>query len=238
MCLIRYNRDHLLDLSAVSRNHTIPNKGTLTILKQYNLLKYRGTRGGRDQELRVWDTNSGVNLNNLQSLPSQIPTVTSLKRHSTHNISDANLNNLSYPKKCNTLNGLNEKISCLTLNCHSVVRNKDVLIGQYLREEKIDFAVFTETWFSDEKLHQIDTSDLNQNGYTMSTVNRSNRTGGGVALTCRTGVTVRDGALELKGSQSMGDGRILLKHPCDDSFKKVLSNEPNFGRIHLAGQYL
>ncbi len=91
---IRYNREQLLDLSAVSRNHTIPNKGTLTILKQYNLLKDRGARGGRDQELRVWDTNSAVNLNNLQSLPSQIPTVTSLKRHSTQTISDANLNNL------------------------------------------------------------------------------------------------------------------------------------------------
>jgi hypothetical protein len=42
----------------------------------------------------------------------------------------------------------------------------------------------------------------------------------------------------LKGSHSMGDGRILLKDQRDDSFKKVLSNEPNFGRIHLAGQYL
>jgi hypothetical protein len=30
----------------------------------------------------------------------------------------------------------------------------------------------------------------------------------------------------------------LLEHPRDDSFKKGLSNEPNFGRIHLAGQYL
>jgi hypothetical protein len=30
----------------------------------------------------------------------------------------------------------------------------------------------------------------------------------------------------------------LLKNPCDDSFKKVLSNEPNFGRIYLDGQYL
>ncbi len=36
----------------------------------------------------------------------------------------------------------------------------------------------------------------------------------------------------------MGDGRILLKPRRDDSFKKVLSNEPNVGRIHLAGQYL
>ncbi len=42
----------------------------------------------------------------------------------------------------------------------------------------------------------------------------------------------------LKGSQSMGDGQILLKHRRDNSFNKDLSNEPNFGRIHLAGQYL
>jgi hypothetical protein len=42
----------------------------------------------------------------------------------------------------------------------------------------------------------------------------------------------------LKGSHSMGDGRILLKPRRDDSFNKVLSNGPNFGRIHLAGQYL
>jgi hypothetical protein len=30
----------------------------------------------------------------------------------------------------------------------------------------------------------------------------------------------------------------LLKHPRDISFNKDLSNEPNFGRIYLAGQYL
>ncbi len=35
----------------------------------------------------------------------------------------------------------------------------------------------------------------------------------------------------------MGDWRILLKPRRDDSFKKGLSNEPNFGRIHLAGLY-
>ena len=36
----------------------------------------------------------------------------------------------------------------------------------------------------------------------------------------------------------MGDGRIFLKSLCDTSFNKDLLNEPNFGRIHLAGQYL
>jgi hypothetical protein len=42
----------------------------------------------------------------------------------------------------------------------------------------------------------------------------------------------------LKGSHEIRDGRILLKHPRDTSFNKDLSNEPNFGRIYLAGQYL
>ncbi len=36
----------------------------------------------------------------------------------------------------------------------------------------------------------------------------------------------------------MEDGRIFLKNLRDTSFNKDLSNEPAFGRIHLAGQYL
>jgi hypothetical protein len=36
----------------------------------------------------------------------------------------------------------------------------------------------------------------------------------------------------------MGGGRIFLKSRRDVSFKKSLSNEPTFGLIHLAGQYL
>jgi hypothetical protein len=41
----------------------------------------------------------------------------------------------------------------------------------------------------------------------------------------------------LKGSHSMGDGRIFLKtRRRDVSFNKVLWNEPTFGRNQLAGQ--
>ncbi len=42
----------------------------------------------------------------------------------------------------------------------------------------------------------------------------------------------------LKGSHSMGDGRIFLKTCRDASFNKDLSKEPNLDRIHLGGQYL
>jgi hypothetical protein len=36
----------------------------------------------------------------------------------------------------------------------------------------------------------------------------------------------------------MGDEQIFLKSLRDASFNKDLSNEPTFGQIHLAGQYL
>jgi hypothetical protein len=36
----------------------------------------------------------------------------------------------------------------------------------------------------------------------------------------------------------MGGGRIFLKSLRDTFFNKDLLNEPNFSRIHLAGQYL
>jgi hypothetical protein len=36
----------------------------------------------------------------------------------------------------------------------------------------------------------------------------------------------------------MEGGRIILKSRRNISFKKVLWNEPTFGLIHLAGQYL
>ncbi len=36
----------------------------------------------------------------------------------------------------------------------------------------------------------------------------------------------------------MGDGRIFLKNLRASLFNDNLSNEPNFGQIHLAGVYL
>ncbi len=51
-------------------------------------------------------------------------------------------------------------------------------------------------------------------------------------------ITVLDGAESLKGFHTMGDGRIFLKDRRASFFNKDLSNNPNFGRIHLAGQYL
>jgi hypothetical protein len=43
---------------------------------------------------------------------------------------------------------------------------------------------------------------------------------------------------DTKGLSEDGGGRIFLKTFRASLFNEDLSNEPNFGRIHLAGQYL
>ncbi len=58
-----------------------------------------------------------------------------------------------------------------------------------------------------------------------------------LAIECIWAITVRDGALALKGSHSMGDGRIFLKSHQDSSFNEDLWNEPSLDWIHLAGQF-
>ncbi len=48
-------------------------------------------------------------------------------------------------------------------------------------------------------------------------------------------ITVRDGSGTLNSSHRMGEGLIFPKNLCASLFNDDLSNEPNFGRIHLAG---
>jgi len=98
----------------------------------------------------------------------------------------------------------------MTINCRSSV-NKDTLIGQILRDEKIDFALLTETWYSDEKPHQYESSDLNQNGYKISVANRKNRIGGGIDLTYRNGITMRNISCGSTSSFEFGIWQLIFK---------------------------
>jgi len=124
-----------------------------------------------------------------------------------------NYQNLTYPKKCNTVNHVQEQVNCVTLNCRSVV-NKDVVASQYFCEEKISFAILTETWYSDEKQHQYETSDLNNFGYKLGVVNRQNRIGGGIALTYTNKINVT----QLSGGSSVsfeyGIWKLVFKNIC------------------------
>lgn len=179
-----YSANELMRLRSLPRQWIIPDKEVLTRLKGLGILNYRGKR-------------SGINKLNI---PNQ-----------RRKQSGANFSNLIYPKRSNTLNNFKENVVCMNINCRSVV-NKDVLVGQVLRDQNIDFAILTETWYSDEKEHQYKTSDLNQNGYKISVANRQNRGGGGVALTCRSGVNSRKLLAGNKPTFEFGLWQLVFKN--------------------------
>jgi len=47
-------------------------------------------------------------------------------------------------------------------------------------------------------------------------------------------ITISEGAVTLKGSHRMGDGRIFFKKTSAPLFLMTASNEPNLGQIHLS----
>ena len=69
----------------------------------------------------------------------------------------------------------------------------------------------------------------------MSTVNRSNRTGGGVALTCRTGVTVRKVSSSNTRTFEHGIWQLILKNITINVIgvyrPQSLGTEPIFNRM-------
>ena len=76
MCQIQYNRKQLLDKYKLVR----PDRDTLTLLKSFYLLRYINARGCKKKHpKRIWDTNVGVNLENIKSIPEAVTVVISTR---------------------------------------------------------------------------------------------------------------------------------------------------------------
>ena len=185
-CNYMYSRDQLLNIGLTVSNNSALSRLDQSVYRTVNTLnicsRVHRQRGKRGGKLKPLNKPRGPNLNNL-----------------------------IYPNRTNTVSCKNEKVTCATLNCRSAIR-KDSFIGQILREEKIDFAVLTETWFSDHKQHQFETSDLNQYGYKISVTNRQNRIGGGIALTHRNTYTSRRISHGVTRSFEFGIWQHILKN--------------------------
>jgi len=71
--IIQYNRCSLYNIRQLSPAKLDP--CVLQTLKQLDILQqYRGTRGGRGNERRIWDKNDGVHLYNIRTLPQNVST--------------------------------------------------------------------------------------------------------------------------------------------------------------------
>lgn len=176
------------ELKALRRNRAFIDCYTKQTVSSLNLRrKTRGKRGKGRTKSRTLDNNSGVHFDVIKRVP---------------------LIDVKFRKQ---LTNVSDNVTCITLNCGSA-NKKDTIIGQYLREEKIDFGLLTETWYSDNKQHQFQTSDLNQNQYNISAANREGRVGGGIALVCRNGINMIKIDSGTTDSFEFGIWKLIFKH--------------------------
>ena len=131
-----------------------PNPPIFSRLKQLDIVRYRGTRGGHARVRRAWDTNQGVNANNLRTLPQAISTVLQENDNQTMNtltiteiIDKGPKNNSNIIKiQCEPGNAAQMqtymKICCI--NPRSV-KSKTLSLFDYILSNNFDIVAVTET---------------------------------------------------------------------------------------------
>ena len=76
---------------------------------------------------------------------------------------------------------------CICLANIQSVKNKQLVLHQYLVENKVDLCILTETWLRNTEADQawLQCSLINNSGFKCFASNRQDRRGGGLALICR-----------------------------------------------------
>ena len=104
------------------------------------------------------------------------------------NIDQHRLANLSNLIRINTDELLRDQanqrtIKLSTINVQSV-KNKDMILHQYICKNKIDLCILTETWLADSDIDKvwISCTSLNNGNLRMDTSHRSGQQGGGLVL--------------------------------------------------------
>ena len=80
-------------------------------------------------------------------------------------------------------------VSGLMANCQSI-KNKDLIVHEHLVANNFDFAIFTETWLTDNLDDTVwcVTSPLQNCGFKILTSNCYSRRGGGLAIVYKEGL--------------------------------------------------
>ena len=171
------------------------------MLKNLKILKNKwGVRSGRRRRSRkglaeayvcnsqgVLNFGRGVNVLNLISLPTEGNFVGFSKNSNLNEFNDcftpfqngSNKNNLV--EKKSDLN--NDK--CFTVGCLNAqsVKNKCILISNFIADNQLDMYLITETWLRPE--NNFIRNECSPTGYIFLNETRGHREGGGVRMICR-----------------------------------------------------
>ena len=98
------------------------------------------------------------------------------------NVTRSNLIKVNIVKR---LKNHSKQFKVATVNARSI-KNKDLLIVDYLKEINIDVCIVSETWLTEQDAVWLEGCELNKNGYKCNAVNREGRSGGGLAIVYKT----------------------------------------------------
>ena len=171
----------------------------LSTLKQLGILQYRvrGSRGGQPRAHRTWDTNQGVNVDNLVTPPKAIPTITSVRENFSHRRS---MNNDRQSRNTTNLTKVvrepENKVrgqTCINVCCLNArsVKNKTLSLCDYIISNDFDTLAITETWLV-TSVDRICIGELVPQGYKMQHVTRGgSKRGGGIAVIHKSTINIR-----------------------------------------------
>ena len=116
-----------------------------------------------------------------------------LRQHKTRSTNQANLQNLRQVITTNEVKQHEKKFQFATVNTRSLKPRKDIIF-KALNDYQIDLLVTTETWLRDTEDDQqwILGSELNRNGFQTLPINRKIKKGGGLALTIKNNIKVKE----------------------------------------------
>ncbi len=138
-------------------------------------------------------TQVGVNLSNIVSIPSQIEPVDFSTRNgfvcpsetseTVKKSRGANVANLALIRRDPKIHFISTKLQFCHFNAQSA-RNKTGTISDYICDRKVDICAITESWLKEGDT--VKENELKPNGYTVKSIPRSDRGGGGIALIYKT----------------------------------------------------
>ena len=111
------------------------------------------------------------------------------KKKEIRTVNFANLINIKYTSNP-YYQSPNECVCVLLVNDQSI-KNKDLCLKQYIQECRADLTIITETWLQEDDTIWLMSTELNNDGLKMETVNRKSGKGGGLAIVYKTNITIK-----------------------------------------------
>lgn len=209
---------------------------TLTTLKDFGISRsFRGSRGGRKSKSQR-NLHIPVRISTNYAICSALQQKAFNRYHSTFHSSQI-LRNLvdiqRAPIEASTTTASSKLVDLVLLNSRSI-RNKTLLIKDFVVDHNIDLLALTETWLRQGDEDQTVVNEICPSGYNLLHVPRVSRAGGGVALMYKRCFKIIEKPLERPSFSSFEHILLSLRYSSTDITLVIVYRPPHSNRHNLS----